>query len=160
MSVISWGKNQLQYTKSTNGVPGSTWENLDTPKSDTTKLTPTEGQDIEAIEEGGGIVDSKSEKTKYVLEFALFVKKGQKLPFRNDGGIVADNYAFRLVPEDQDALGMQLDNTSVKARFDYSTAEGFIYTVTAKVLVPASGDILKFIKGENATVVDIYAEQK
>ena len=43
MSILSWGKCKIETTPSTNGAPTSpeVWKALDTPKEDTTKITPT-----------------------------------------------------------------------------------------------------------------------
>ena len=45
MAVLSWGKCKIETTPSTNGAPTTpeSWEALDTPKEDTTKITPTAG---------------------------------------------------------------------------------------------------------------------
>ena len=45
MSILSWGKCKIETTPSTNGAPTSpeAWKALDTPKEDTTKITPTAG---------------------------------------------------------------------------------------------------------------------
>lgn len=42
MAVLSWGKCKIETTPSTNGAPTSpeAWKALDTPKEDTTKITP------------------------------------------------------------------------------------------------------------------------
>lgn len=43
MAILSWGKPKIQHTPSINGAPaaGAVWKDIDTPKEDTTKLTPT-----------------------------------------------------------------------------------------------------------------------
>ena len=80
MATISWGKALLETTTSKDGAPEGTptWKAIDTPKDGTTKLTATAGQEIEALEEGGEVVDSRRSKNKYQLEFDLFVKKGKE----------------------------------------------------------------------------------
>lgn len=79
MSVLSWGKCSIEYAVSTDGKPADTWTEIDTPKVDTTTLTPTAGDETTAQEEGGDIIDVRYGKTTYEFTFTLFVKKGKKL---------------------------------------------------------------------------------
>ena len=62
MSILSWGKPTIETTPSTDGAPGSSasWTTIDTPKDGTTQLTTTAGTETEAVEEGGDVVDSRS----------------------------------------------------------------------------------------------------
>ena len=79
MALLSWGKPNIETTTSTNGAPAAsaTWTAIDVPKDTTTKLTPTAGTEVEAVEEGGDVVDSRTGKNKYQFEFDHFVKKRQ-----------------------------------------------------------------------------------
>ena len=45
MAVLSWGKCGLETTPSVNGAPDAAaqWKAIDTPKENTTKITPTAG---------------------------------------------------------------------------------------------------------------------
>ena len=43
MSQLSWGKCTIEKATSTKGTPAEQWTAIDTPKEDTTKLTPTAG---------------------------------------------------------------------------------------------------------------------
>lgn len=82
MAVLSWGKCKIETTPSTNGAPTSpeAWKALDTPKEDTTKITPTAGTEKTATEEGGELVDVRYGKNTYTLEFDMFVKKRYGTP--------------------------------------------------------------------------------
>lgn len=77
MAVLSWGKCGLETTPSVNGAPDAAaqWKAIDTPKENTTKITPTAGTEKTATEEGGELVDVRYGKNTYTLEFDLFVKK-------------------------------------------------------------------------------------
>ena len=48
MAVLSWGKCGLETTPSVNGAPDAAaqWKAIDTPKENTTKITPTAGTEI------------------------------------------------------------------------------------------------------------------
>jgi hypothetical protein len=96
-----------------------------------------------ATEEGGGIVDAMNGKTTYVLEFDLFVKKGGTRPFEDVDGVVAGEHAFRVIPEDNECEGIQIDRAIVRIEENYSTAEGKILHHVCRCLKPASGKTVK-----------------
>lgn len=153
MSALSWGKPTIETTTSTDGAPGAsaTWTAIDTPKDATTKLTPTAGTEVEAIEEGGEVVDSRNGKNKYLLEFDHFVKKGKTRPWEDNDGIIAGEHAFRLTPEDEDCEGIQIDRCTLRVEESYSTADGIMLHYVAKVLKPKTGKMVKpyFKNGTN-----------
>lgn len=152
MSVLSWGKPKIETAPSTDGAPGAsaTWKEIDTPKEDTTKLTPTAGTEQEATEEGGELVDSRKGKNKYTFEFDLFVKKGKKRPWEDNDGVIAGEHAFRLTPEDEDCEGIQIDRSTLSLEDSYATADGILLHYVAKVLKPKEGKMVKpyFKNGE------------
>ena len=143
MSNLSWGKCLIQTTTSTSGAPGSDWKDIDTPKEDTTKLTPTAGTEKTATEEGGELVDIKFGKNTYQFEFDLFVKKGVERPFTATDGVIAGEHAFRVIPEDDTTEGIQIDRAAVREEESYSTAEGKLLHYVVRCLKPASGNTIK-----------------
>lgn len=146
MSVLSWGKPLIETADSTNGAPAtgaSAWKAIDTPKKDTTKLTPTAGEESEALEEGGELVDSRTSKNKYTFEFDLFVKKGKTRPFEDNDGVITGEHAIRVTPEDDACEGIQIDRCTLRVEQNYSTAEGILLHYVAKVLKPATGKMVK-----------------
>lgn len=148
MSILSWGKCLIEHSTSTNGAPGSDWTAIDTPKEDTTKLTPSAGTEVNATEEGGEIVDSRTGKNTYLFEFDLFVKKGKERPFEDNDGIIAGEHAFRLTPEDEDCEGLQIDRSTVRVEESYSTADGKMLHYVVRCLKPATGKTVKpYTKG-------------
>lgn len=144
MSILSWGKCLIEHTTSTDGAPGTTWTALDTPKQDTTKLTPTAGTETNANEEGGDIVDSRTSKNTYLFEFTLFVKKGKERPFEDEDGIIAGEHAFRVTPEDAECEGIQIDRSTVRVEESYSTADGILLRYVVRCLKPKTGKTVKF----------------
>ena len=108
MSVLSWGKPKIEHTTSQGGEPGAAaqWDEIPTPKKDTTKLTPTAGTESTAEEEGGDVVDSRTGKNSYQFEFDLFVKKGEQRTFDDNDGVISGEHAFRLTPEDEGCEGI------------------------------------------------------
>ena len=148
MSILSWGKCLIEHSTSTNGAPGTDWTAIDTPKEDTTKLTPSAGTEVNAPEEGGEIVDSRTGKNTYLFEFDLFVKKGKERPFEDNDGIIAGEHAFRLTPEDEDCEGLQIDRSTVRVEESYSTADGKMLHYVVRCLKPATGKTVKpYTKG-------------
>lgn len=145
MSVLSWGKCKIQTTTSTNGAPASSgpWKDIDTPKEDTTKVTPTAGSEKTATEEGGELVDVRYGKNTYTLEFDLFVKKGKDRPFEDNDGLISGEHAFRVIPEDDTCEGSQIDRAVVRCDESYSTADGKLLHYVARCLKPATGKTVK-----------------
>lgn len=150
---ISWGKCIIEYATSTNGAPAQNaeWKALETPKENTTKLSTTAGEKKEAKEEGGGVIDRRKAKNTYTLEFDLFYKKTTTPPFEHDDGIVPGNFAFRVTPEDETCIGIQIDNSIVSVEDSYSTEYGILIHVVVDCLKPSRGNTVKYqvISGGN-----------
>lgn len=143
MSQLSWGKPTIEFATSTKGVPADQWTAIDTPKEDTTKLTPTAGTEKTATEEGGELVDSRTGKNTFQFEFDLFVKKGSTRPFSDVDGAISGEYAFRLTPEDEENEGFQIDRSTVRCEESYAAADGKLLHYVVKVLKPAQGKSVK-----------------
>ena len=143
MAILSWGKCTLQHAVSTDGAPEDAWTDIDTPKEDTTKVTTTAGTEKTATEEGGGLVDARTGKNTYQLEFDLYVKKGKKRPFDDDDGIIAGEHAFRIIPEDEACEGCQIDRATLRVEENYATADGKLLHYVARCLKPATGKTVK-----------------
>lgn len=145
MAVLSWGKPKLEIVKLVNGaIPSTpTWTVLDTPVENTTKLNVEKGERKEAKEEGGGIVDVKVAKSKYSLEFELFEKKGATKPIVDEDGVIADDYAIRLTPEDPTMTGRLIEKASVSVEDTWDSENGGKWKYTFEGLQPATGKIVK-----------------
>ena len=145
MATLNWGKMKLETKTSEGGEPKASeeWKKIDTPKNGTTKIETTAGNVTEALEEGGGVVDSRTEQSKYQLEFDLFVKKDTDPPFEDVDGIIKGEHAFRLIPEDPSAKGYLVDRAQVTVTESYTSAEGGLLHYVVKVLKPKTGEYLK-----------------
>ncbi len=145
MALLSWGKCGIETTTSTDGAPAASamWKEIDVPKDTTTKLTPTAGTETEALEEGGDLVDSRTEKNKYQFEFDHFVKKGKRRAWEDNDGIIAGEHAFRVTPEDEECEGIQIDRCTLRVEESYTTADGIMLHYVAKVLKPKTGKMVK-----------------
>lgn len=145
MATLNWGKMKLETTPSEGGEPKNPaeWKKIDTPKNGTTKIESTAGNVTEALEEGGGVVDSRAEQSKYQLEFDLFVKKNTEPPFEDVDGVIQGEHSFRLIPEDPTAKGYLIDRAQVTVTENYTSAEGGLMHYVVKVLKPKTGKYLK-----------------
>ena len=154
MAILSWGKPKIQHKESVNGTPvaGGTWRDIDTPKQDTTKVTPTAGNEVTANEEGGEVVDSRVGKNTYQFEFDIFVKKGQPRPFDDEDGFIKGEHAFRVIPEDDACEGMQIDRCTLRVEESYTAADGKMLHYVAKCLKPAAGKTVKPYTDNGLTV--------
>lgn len=141
MAVISWGKPKIEICKYENGVmpANPVWKAVPTPKEDSTQLTTTKGDVVEAKEEGGAVVDKKTKKSTYSLAFELYVKRGFVPPAEDEDGVVVDNYAIRLTPEDATLEGLLFDKAAVSAEEKYTSADGKTKVYTFDALVPDDG---------------------
>lgn len=147
MSVLSWGKPKVEFTKSVNGEvpkePTPTWTAFPEIKEDTAKLTTTEGTKKEATEEGGDLVDTRKGKNKYSFELEIFVKKGDEKPIEDEDGVIVDNYAVRLTPEDEECEGFLIENATVSVTESWSSADGKLWKYTFDAKKPKTGKTLK-----------------
>lgn len=145
MAVLSWGKPKVEFANTDTatglGPSGDTgWTAFGEIKEDSASLDVTEGELIEATEEGGGVVDARRKANKYVFVLELFVKKGDTRPIPDKNGIIADNYAVRLTPEDSACEGFLLDKTNVTVSERWTAAEGKILRYTFDAIKPGKND--------------------
>lgn len=145
MAVLSWGKPTVEYTKSTGGEPGAeaTWDKMPEIVEGTAQLETTEGELVEATEEGGAVVDSRRKKNKYKFSFEVFVKKGDSKPIDDSDGVIADNYAVRMTPEDPECEGFIFENSNVSVVETWNAADGKRWKYTFDAIKPKTGDLNK-----------------
>lgn len=145
MAVLTWGIGSFEHKDSVNGEPKAegAWEKIDIPTQDSLKVETKEGETIEAKDEAGNIVDSRTSPSSYEITFDLFVKKGVALPFTDKDGIIDGEHAFRYIPEDPTCEGWQADRTTVSSTILFSTKEGAKYRYKVKVLKPKTGNAFK-----------------
>jgi hypothetical protein len=143
MAVLSWGKPYLEFGVSVGGAQAASFTAMPTPKEQSTQLTTTKGDKVEAKEEGGAVVDSKTKAGTSSLVFDLFVKKGFVKPIQDIDGVVAGDYSIRLTPEDPETEGFVMDNCSVSVEDLWSAEDGGTVRYTFDGKKPASGAIRK-----------------
>lgn len=138
-TLITWGKPKLEIKK----IGTTAWIELDTPVEKSTQLKTEKGEKKEAKEEGGGVVETKYNKSKYSLVFKLFVKGDAEKPIEDDDGVILDNYSIRLTPENNTLPGFIMDKSSVSVVETWTSEEGTMLEYTFDGLVPDAGKILK-----------------
>nr|DAT74372.1 MAG TPA: hypothetical protein [Caudoviricetes sp.]DAY32049.1 MAG TPA: hypothetical protein [Caudoviricetes sp.] len=145
MAVLTWGIGSFEHKDSVGGEPKAegAWDKIDIPTQDSLKVETKEGETIEAKDEAGNVVDSRTTPSSYEITFDLFVKKGVALPFTDKDGIIDGEHAFRYIPEDPTCEGWQADRTTVSSTILFSTKEGAKYRYKVKVLKPKTGNAFK-----------------
>lgn len=155
--ILNWGKCNIYRNTSANGAPAAgEWTLLPTPKESTTQVVTSAGTDLEAKIEGGEIIDRMPGKNTYTLEWEEFVKKGEVPSFIDNDGVVPGAYALKVLPaEDEQCPGIQIDNSSIKSEVVFSTTEGMRIKYSATALKPASGNAVKLLNVNLASVTSI-----
>ena len=144
MAELTWGKPKIEIgVLGVGGIAPTIWTLLDNPVENTAKLNAEAGDKKEAKGEGGDLVDTRTGKNKYTFEYELFAKKGLSKPIEDDDGVVLDNYAIRLTPEDPTLGGFILDKTSVSVVETWDSENGSKWKYTHNALTPKEGKICK-----------------
>nr|DAP69146.1 MAG TPA: hypothetical protein [Caudoviricetes sp.] len=154
MSVTSWGKCSIFIQKV--GTKKNEWDKLDTPKEDSTQITPTKGDTMTQTEEGGGTVDRKTKKSTYEAAYQLFYKKAVAQPFQTIDGVIEGNYRLAIQPEDSELPGVYMGNTTVGAEEAYTTADGALITYTHSALIPDGDPVAKTTDAKGDDVYCAY----
>ena len=154
MSVTSWGKCSIFIQKV--GTKKNEWDKLDTPKEDSTQITPTKGDTMTQTEEGGCTVDRKTKKSTYEAAYQLFYKKAVAQPFQTIDGVIEGNYRLAIQPEDPELPGVYMGNTTVGAEEAYTTADGALITYTHSALIPDGDPVAKTTDAKGDDVYCAY----
>lgn len=143
MAVISWGKPKVEIIKTPddeNSDPTTGWAELSPIKEDSASLDVTEGELIEATEEGGAVVDARRKANKYKFSLDIFVKKSSTgtstRPIADENGLISDNYSVRLTPQDDECEGFLLRKTNVTVSERWTAAEGKMLRYTFDGIKP------------------------
>ena len=143
--TVSWGQPKIEVKK-LGQEPDASWEVFATPVEGTTQLTTTQGDKIEAKIEGGENEAVKYKKNTYQLVFNVRQVPERTDPIVDSDGVVTDEYAVRVTPENPEALGVQIDRTSVNVQKTYDAENGLVKVYTFDVLKPGTGDAVKIQK--------------
>lgn len=154
---IQLGKPKISFAESTGAGKSGDWTLIDTPRENTTTLDTTEGETIEATEEGGEVVEHIEGADKYVLSFEVFVKKGTPLPFTDVDGVIQGEYAFKVESAlDSSAPSFQIDRATVNASIQYAPNDSLRIKYNVTALKPTDGSkTVKLITGANPSTVSV-----
>lgn len=159
MAKITWGKPGIFITKlgptETHPSNSAVWVDVSNTykvKEGSTQLSTTAGDKTEAKEEGGAVIDTKHNKATYSLSFDIYHYGASfTKPIEDTDGVILDNYAIRVVPEDSTLPGFIFECASVSSKDQYTAADGTTTTYTFDALVPTTGTMMKKFKAMNAS---------
>jgi len=144
--TIGWGKPTIKVKK----VGGASFSELPTPIDGSTSLETTQGEKMEAKIEGGDNEAVKYKANTYELSFQIrdAPEKAEKLAVISDiDGVVKDEFTVQVIPENEDAIGVQIDRASVNVQTSYNSTDGVVKTYTFSALKPSDGSAtVKFNK--------------
>lgn len=150
--ILKWGKPLLEIIKLENGeIPTSSpvWTEIDNPVQDSTQLETTEGEVTEANGEGGELVDAYVKASTYRLSFQLFAKRDSDKPIEDNDGVILDEYAIRLTPEDNTLPGFMLPKCRVSVVDTFTSADGERWQYSFRALKPKTGAMKQeYVKSE------------
>ena len=138
--VLSWGKCTI-YTKKSGDTD---WLKEPTPVEGSTQLTPTAQDAREAPVEGGELEGRKAKANKYELVYQLRAAASRTENIVHVDGVVSDEYAVAVVPEDATAKGIMIDRSAVNVLDNQFTSDnGLVDEYHFNGLKPDSGNIVK-----------------
>lgn len=147
MAILNVGKPKIELAPvDIDGNIGK-WFTIDTPKEGTTTLETSAGDKTEYVEEGGGLVDSYQKKSKYSLKFELFGKKNKTKPILDNNGVITQNYAIRVTPEDETCYGIFIPRCSASCEETWSAQDGLLWKYSFDgLLSPDYEEIMDYFK--------------
>ena len=129
------------------------WKEIAPIQAESTQLEGEDGDTQEAREEGGGLVDMRRNKSTYTLTLSQYKKKGVEQVIEDDDGVIIDNYAVRVTPEDPTNDGIFMACAMVSVSKNFSTTDGILWNWTFTALQPKDGG--KMLKFWNASEEDL-----
>ena len=131
MANIGWGKPRI-FIKDADDT-SSKWIELPTGVENTTTLSTTKGDKVEAKIEGGENEDVRYNRNTYALSLEIRAAKNRQRPIPDEDGIVAHNYTVVLQPEDAEVAGFKIPYSRVSIEDGWSSENGgtWIYTFDA-----------------------------
>lgn len=137
MAKLTWGEPTVEIVECTDqNVPSTEWKSLPQIKQGTASLTTEAGERVEALDEGGDVVDVRTAKSKYTFTAQIFGQKGVEKPIEDNNGLIIKNYAVRLTPEDKTLPGFIINCASVTLLESWTSADGTIWEYTFSALTP------------------------
>ena len=140
--TIGWGKPAV-YVKNIS-TTGGAWTKLPDAVEDSVQLTPTKGDKVEATIEGGAPEAVKYKRSTYELAYAIRNAAERDMPIEHEDGVVQDEYAVVVVPENAAAPGCYIERSAVSVEDPFNAADGSNWTYTHSALTPSAGKMVKW----------------
>lgn len=138
--ILSWGECNAYVKKTTE----TDWKKEPVPVEDSTQLTPTAQDAMEAPVEGGELEARQAKANKYELVYKVRVAPGRTSNIEWLNGIVNDEYSVAIVPKNTAAKGIKIDRASVNVLDNIFDAKaGLVDEYHFTGLKPESGNIVK-----------------
>lgn len=122
------------------------WEEFATPVDGTTSLEATQGDKMEAAIEGGTNEAVKYKANTYQLTFDVRQVPERTDPIEEEDGVVTDEYAVRIRPENPEAIAALISRAAVNVQTKFDSENGLVRTYTFDTLKPATGPQVKLGK--------------
>jgi len=138
--TLSWDECDVYARK----VGDAKFKKFPTPVEESTSLTPTAGEVLEAKVEGGGVEARKQKKNSYELVFKVRVAPERTDPFNFVDGSIDSNMVVAVVPKNKRAKGIMIDNATASVLDNiYTSKDGLVDEYHFNALIPDSGNIVK-----------------
>ena len=133
--VIGWGKCTATHTPSGTGATAKDYDDI---VEGSTSLSVEEGQEQEALIEGGEAEARKKQPDKYIIEFERRIGNAADVTpgFTDDAGTI------EIEPELVGAIGVTLTGVSLYISVSFDTTDGLKAHYTFKTKGATSGGAL------------------
>lgn len=146
---ITWGKPFVEFgvTGADDAAPEK-FNAMPTAEENTVLLTTVKGSANELYGEGHELVARKMQKSYKQLAMSVFVPSGIAKPIEDEDGVISDEYAVRLTPEDETLTGFIMRKCSVEVEEEWSSAKGKMLKYIFSSLKPKTGGMIEdYTKG-------------
>lgn len=146
---ITWGKPLVEYGKTAaeDAAPAE-FKTMPTIEENTALLTTVKGSAQELYGEGHELVARKMQKSYKQFAMSVFIPSGMEKPIPDDDGVINDEYAVRLTPEDETLTGFIMRKCSVEVEEEWSSAKGKMLKYIFSSLKPKTGQMIEdYTKG-------------
>jgi hypothetical protein len=152
MATVSWGAPTLEFMKLSSSVkvpPAGSWSGQagyfqikgDILLENSSQLNTNEGETKSLRNEKGEDVDRKQMPASYQFQTSVIKKKGETVVSTNlapVNGVVAGDWAMRLIPEDPETTGFLFRKCSISTNKGWSADQGALDNLNVNGLVPDS----------------------
>ena len=134
--IIGWGKCEAKITPSGENPSPTTHNDI---AEGTTSLSVEEGDEQEALIEGGEAEARKHHPDKYIIEYERRIGSASEV----EPGFTEDAGSVQIIPEQSGAIGVTLTGVSCYISLSFDTTDGLKahYTYKTKGTTDANGKL-------------------